>query len=269
MNYVKADNDARCISIKRETAGSYVVMLDHVAINGAAILKEGKVWKLYTPIVAVGMDFRTLKEAKVHMLSWFKFSYIPMLNADHAVAEMSDDAKAHAYTGERTIAAIKADGVISRMDYPVPFGRVVTEAHARICAEYECVTYVKNGMDMGMCPRCGNVTTSEEQITREEIAHADRIREVMTNGTAFVPAWMKEEIVSEEKESDAINAVIAVAKEAIAALTPIMERAKVAFETVRDNGSSDEVVGIAYQGYCDLYQSIEEYGRTIAYAESA
>jgi hypothetical protein len=44
---------------------------------------------------------------------------------------------------------------ISLMDYPVPYGRPVTEQHTRICAERGHVSYVNNGVDTGICPRCG------------------------------------------------------------------------------------------------------------------
>lgn len=235
--YIKADGDARCITIKRVEAGSYVVMLDHVVIADATINKVGNGWEITSlPIGKIEMPFRTLKDASAHMLAWFRFSYVPMLNADHSVAERETP-----YTGERTIAAIKAEGKISLMDYPVPYGRPVTEAHAKICRDRGCVTYVKNGMDMGFCPRCGEVTTSEEQITEESI--------------------------SEEMPKDAIASVIEVANDAINALTPIMERAKTVFENARDNGGTEDEVSITYQAYCDAYHAIEEYRRTIAYAE--
>ena len=165
-NYVKADGDARCITIARKAPGSYIVRIDHVEIVDATITKTTKGWEITSiPGDDIHMPFRTLKDAKAHLMSWFRFSYIPMLNADHAEAETIAP-----YTGKRTIAAIKAEGIISRMDYPVPYGRPVTEAHVKICNEYGCVTYVKNGMDMGICPRCGEVTTSEEQITEESIS---------------------------------------------------------------------------------------------------
>lgn len=86
---ITADNDTRAISIKRVEAGSYVVMLDDVIIADATIRKVGKGWMLTTPTFREGtaMVFRTLKDASAHMISWFRLSYIPMLNADHAVAE--------------------------------------------------------------------------------------------------------------------------------------------------------------------------------------
>lgn len=117
----------------------------------------------------------------------------------------------------------------------------------------------------------------------EEIDPMDRIREVMSNGTAFAPAWMNEEIVSDGMEngdnpiadmrmshSDPITDVIRFANEAIAALMPNLAATKLAFETLRDNEASNpNHVDLAYQVYSDTHRSIEEYKRTIAYAESA
>jgi hypothetical protein len=42
--------------------------------------------------------------------------------------------------------------------YPALTGAVVTEAHARICAERGHATHLVNGIDSGVCPRCGEVT---------------------------------------------------------------------------------------------------------------
>lgn len=131
---------------------------------------------------------------------------------------------------------------VSLMDYPVPYGRPVTEAHAKICRERGCVTYVKNGMDMGFCPRCGEVTTSEEQITKEEID-------------------------SQKMATNPIADVIRFATEAIEALMPNLTATKLAFETLRDDESAKpHHVDLAYQVYSDTHRAIEEYRRTIAYA---
>jgi hypothetical protein len=151
---------------------------------------------------------------------------------------------------------------VSLMDYPVPYGRPVTQAHVKICRERGHVSYVKNGMDTGICPRCGEITTSEEQV---EIDPMDRIREVMTNGTAFQPAWMSDD--SEEKVMPANNAVIEIANAGINALTPVLATAKATFENVRDRGT-DADIEIAYQIYCDVTRAMEEFTRTIAYAEN-
>lgn len=182
---------------------------------------------------------------------------------------------------------------VSLIDFPAVDGRVVTEAHAKICRERGCSTYVKNGMDMGFCPRCGEVTTSEEQITDEEIvsggiviapvelqipamlseygysAHSNtyavdynRIHEEMQNRQATANVRMA--------NSDPIDDVIRFANEAIAALLPNLAATKLAFETLRDDESANpNHVDLAYQVYSDTHRSIEEYRRTIAYAESA
>jgi hypothetical protein len=151
---------------------------------------------------------------------------------------------------------------VSLMDYPVPYGRPVTEAHVKICQTRGHVSYVKDGMDTGICPRCGEVTTSEEQV---EIDPMNRIREVMTNGTAFQPAWMSND--SEKKENAANNAVIEIAHAGINALTPVLATAKATFENVRDHGT-DADIEIAYQIYCDVTRAMEEFTRTVAYAEN-
>lgn len=110
------------------------------------------------------------------------------------------------YTGKRTIAAIKAEGKISRMDYPVPYGRPVTEAHVKICNEYGCVTYVKNGMDTGICPRCGQISTSEEQITEDEI---------MTDSRTATPGEILTAYYRAHEENDNIDAAYAIKAEDI------------------------------------------------------
>ncbi len=178
------------------------------------------------------------------------------------------------YTGSRTITQIKAEGIISRMDYPVPYGRPVTEAHVKICKEFGCVSYVVNGIDQGSCPRCGEVTG--EEIERSMIVHfGSLISGIACNATdaqisdkdvSLVTCVECKANVSEEKGMDAIESVIFTAKQAIAALTPSLNAAKTLFESVRDNGGSEEIIGITYQAYCDLYRTIEEYNRTIAYA---
>lgn len=131
---------------------------------------------------------------------------------------------------------------VSLMDYPVPYGRPVTEAHVKICQTRGHVSYVKNGIDQGICPRCGEVTTSEEQVTAEEID-------------------------SEEKGMNANSAVIEIANAGINALTPILATAKATFENTRDRGT-DADIEIAYQVYCDMTRAMEEFSRTIWYAQN-
>jgi hypothetical protein len=43
-------------------------------------------------------------------------------------------------------------------DYPAAHGRTVTEGHARYCRENGHASFVRDGVDVGMCPRCGDVT---------------------------------------------------------------------------------------------------------------
>lgn len=186
---------------------------------------------------------------------------------------------------------------VSLIDFPAVDGRVVTEAHAKICRDRGCSTYVKNGIDMGFCPRCGEVSTSEEQITDEEItsgvivpdveiipamlseygysAHGNTYAidynrvHVSVYGESLPDLFKKEESISEEKASDPIADVIRFANEAIAALMPNLAATKLAFETLRDDESASPAhVDLAYQVYSDTYRAIEEYRRTIAYAES-
>lgn len=184
---------------------------------------------------------------------------IAEIDACHTEAIREDDIRTRQnevqpYTGSRTIAQIKAEGIISRMDYPVPYGRPVTEAHVKICKEYGCVSYVINGIDQGMCPRCGEVTTSEEQV--EEIDSEEK-------GKAAIAGMRM-------SQSDPIDDVIRFAHEAITALMPNLTATKLAFETLRDDESANpNHVDLAYQVYSDTHRAIEEYKSTIAYAESA
>lgn len=46
----------------------------------------------------------------------------------------------------------------SRLDMPAVNGRPVTEGHVRICQEHGHAHRIVNGVDMGVCPRCGVVT---------------------------------------------------------------------------------------------------------------
>lgn len=180
---------------------------------------------------------------------------------------------------------------VSLMDYPVPYGRVVTEAHVKICQTRGHVTYVKNGMDMGFCPRCGEVTTSEEQVTEESISDGIVIAPVQLQIPAMLSEYgysahgntyavdynrIHEEMQNRQAEanvrmshSDPIDDVIRFANEAIAALMPNLAATKLAFETLRDDESANpNHVDLAYQVYADTHRAIEEYRRTIAYARS-
>lgn len=181
---------------------------------------------------------------------------------------------------------------ISLMDYPVPYGRPVTEAHVKICQTRGHVSYVKDGIDQGMCPRCGEITTSEEQI--EFTSGISSEIGILASKAGYeikvVKGAMPYEIYrpgsflmsmnfanignlrtyltdSEEKEMDANSAVIEIANSGINALTPVLATAKATFEGIRDKGT-DEEISIAYQIYCDITRAMEEMARTIAYAQN-
>jgi NADH pyrophosphatase NudC (nudix superfamily) len=51
------------------------------------------------------------------------------------------------------------NNTVSPLDMPALNGRGVTEAHARICAARGHATHTRDGVDTGVCPRCGDVTT--------------------------------------------------------------------------------------------------------------
>lgn len=207
---------------------------------------------------------------------------------------------------------IVREGKVSPFDYPAVEYRTVTQAHADICDSKGHATYVKDGVDMGFCPRCGEFTPamiakaleqekalaevepfespialcgdSEESVSAEIViapaeiqipamvsehgytAHGDtyavdynRIHEAMAAKAAI-----------EMSHSDPIDDVIRFAREAIDALLPNLAATKSAFETLRDDESASPAhVDLAYQVYSDTYRAIEEYKRTIAYAENA
>lgn len=206
-----------------------------------------------------------------------------------------EQAETLAHAVNDTVNERKAVTRISLMDYPVPYGRPVTEAHAKICRDRGCVTYVKNGMDMGWCPRCGEVSTSEEQITAEEIAETVSGGIVIAPVEIQIPAMLSEygysahgntydveyNRIHEEMQnrqamanvvmaqSDPIEDVVRFAQESIDALMPTLEATKAAFESLRDDESANpNHVDLAYQVYADTHRAIEEYRRTIAYARS-
>jgi len=110
------------------------------------------------------------------------------IDGEHATALIANDMY------EPTMRMVKAaerlasaGSKVSLIDFPAVDGRVVTEAHAKICRERGCSTYVKNGIDMGFCPRCGEVSTSEDQITDEEIKSG-----VIVPDMEIIPAMLSE-----------------------------------------------------------------------------
>lgn len=63
-------------------------------------------------------------------------------------------------------------------DYPAAEGRTVTEGHAQLCRERGHATTIRDGVDQGVCPRCGEVTAPnggplslDEQVSAFHDAH--------------------------------------------------------------------------------------------------
>jgi predicted RNA-binding Zn-ribbon protein involved in translation (DUF1610 family) len=49
---------------------------------------------------------------------------------------------------------------VPSLDFPALEGRVVTEAHSRVCTERGHATHTIDGVSSGSCPRCGDVTNA-------------------------------------------------------------------------------------------------------------
>ncbi len=54
-----------------------------------------------------------------------------------------------------------------RLSTPALNGEVVTEGHANYCAANGHMHHTVDGVEQGICPRCGEVTVTEEAITVE------------------------------------------------------------------------------------------------------
>lgn len=52
-------------------------------------------------------------------------------------------------------------------DFPALNNEPVTERHARICREQGHATHTVDGVDTGVCPRCGDVTEAPLQAGEE------------------------------------------------------------------------------------------------------
>lgn len=65
-----------------------------------------------------------------------------------------------------------ADAVAQISDFPAADGQPVTERHARVCRERGHATHIKNGQGTGVCPRCGEVTTSESEQEAARLGYA-------------------------------------------------------------------------------------------------
>lgn len=163
---------------------------------------------------------------------------------------------------------------VSAMDYPAIDGRVVTEAHAKICASKGHAYFVKDGVNQNMCPRCGESVNVMDDMHAEAL-RMDADREVTEDTPRMGFLSVASLSVSDSNpiaamrmsHSDPIDDVIRFARESIKALTPTLLATKTAFESLRDDESANpNHVDLAYQVYSDTYRSIEEYKRTIAYA---
>lgn len=151
------------------------------------------------------------------------------IEAAHEVALMADET----YAEFRKLAAL---------DFPAVEGGVVTEAHAKICADKGHATYVKDGMDTGLCARCGEVTTSEEQITDEQIKGID-----------------SEEIVEEPYAAE-----IEMLTNGINTLLPLEAAYRTNYQVAK-NGTDSTRTDLAYQMWQDAVDAIAELRQTLEY----
>lgn len=55
------------------------------------------------------------------------------------------------------------------LDYPAADGRTVTEGHARLCRERGHAAFVRDGVDQGTCPRCGEVTEAQPDALQVQL----------------------------------------------------------------------------------------------------
>jgi uncharacterized Zn finger protein (UPF0148 family) len=72
-------------------------------------------------------------------------------------------------------------------------GRVVTEGHAKHCAEHGHATYTKDGEESPICPRCGTNVDEEN----EAISEADAIlAELFTQDPEYLEAARQGDLAS-------------------------------------------------------------------------
>lgn len=125
------------------------------------------------------------------------------------------------------------------------------------------------GVRQAVCKGCASAYTGEVAEIPADLVTTYRCEcgdsYFATQDTMPVTDSDSEEIVSDEEKAFA-QVVIDSAELSIAALTPALESAKRTFESARDNNASEATVSITYQAYCDVFRSIEEHKRTIAYA---
>lgn len=188
--------------------------------------------------IAAQMGVKLLSRDRKVVIVGILFNHI---ESAHEVALMANET----YAEFRELTAQKENDApkVSLLDYPAVDGRGVTEAHAKICRDRGCVSYVKNGMDMGFCPRCGEITTSEEQVTEEEIM-AESAK------TEFFPHGDARNFDSHEALNTMINALAPMAAMALAAC---------------EASISGPVRDMHYQAYQDFTRATDEMRRTLAF----
>lgn len=163
------------------------------------------------------------------------------------IERVMDDFHSQAMIENIRRAPVTKKPVSLALDYPAAEGRVVTEAHAKLCADKGHTSYVKNGIDMGICPRCGVVTTSEEQVTDEEINSTEI---PVQPSVTFFPE-------GDPRNFDSVNAL----KVMINALTPLAEAALAACEA----STSGPVRDLHYQAHLDMNRAVDEMRRTLMF----
>jgi hypothetical protein len=179
----------------------------------------------------------------------------------YAVARLWDDASEEnaiineAYAGKAEDANLSIPAYLAHRKEHVKAGHVATAQLWNCCHGNERKVIVFDGGERhAVCNGCANAFTGDvENLPNGEY------RECMVCGVIH--------IVETEKEEKAFaQIVIDSAELSIAALTPALERTKRTFEFARDTNASEATVSITYQAYCDVFRTVEEYRRTIAYA---
>lgn len=181
---------------------------------------------------------------------------------DYAVSLLMDDASEddacvnEAYAGKADDANMTIPAFLAHKKEHVKAGHVATAQLWNCCPGNERKVIVFDGGERhAVCNGCARAYTGEaESLPNGEY------RECMVCGVTHL-------IETEKEEKAFAQIVIDSAQLSIDALTPALERTKRTFEFARDNGASEATVSITYQAYCDVYRTIEEYRRTMAYAQ--
>lgn len=86
-----------------------------------------------------------------------------------------------------------------RRDFPALYGRPVTAMHTKICLVYGHATHLSDGVDRGMCPRCGEVKPGFE--AEHSVVPLDEPRPAFTTSAKVnrttgqaeeVPGWLSD-----------------------------------------------------------------------------